>query len=67
MRLGENGSGMVDYRVYTVDGDGHIVKSTPLICDDDVQAVEQAREISKGDTLEIWSGDRLVARLSAER
>jgi hypothetical protein len=58
---------MVEYRVYTVDDDGHIVKSTPLICDDDAQAMQQAREICKGDTLEIWSGERFVARLSAER
>jgi hypothetical protein len=28
-------SGMAEYRVYAIGGDGHIVKSTPLICDDD--------------------------------
>ena len=58
---------MVEYRVYTVDKDGHIVKSTPLVCDDDSRAVEQAKEISKDDTLEIWSGERFVARLSTGR
>jgi len=58
---------MVEYRVYTVDQDGHILKSTPLICDDDNQAMQQARQICKGDTVEIWSGDRFVARVTAER
>jgi hypothetical protein len=56
---------MAEYRVYAIGGDGHIVKSTPLICDDDSQAVQKAREFC--DTLEIWSGERFVARLNTER
>jgi hypothetical protein len=38
---------MVEYRAYTIGPDGHILKSTPMVCDDDKQAIEQAREISK--------------------
>jgi hypothetical protein len=60
-------SGMAEYRVYAIGGDGHIVKSTPLICDDDSQAVQKARELCEGHTLEIWSGERFVARLNTER
>jgi hypothetical protein len=58
---------MAEYRVYTIGADGHIVRSTPLVCDDDGHAVEKAREVCKGDTLEIWSGERFVARLNTER
>jgi hypothetical protein len=60
-------SGMAEYRVYAIDGDGHIVKSTPLICDDDSQAVQKAKESCEGQTLEIWSGERFVARLNTGR
>jgi hypothetical protein len=58
--------GMAGYRVYAVGDDGHIVKSTPLICDDHSQAVAEAIEISEGHAIEIWSGDRFVARLGNE-
>jgi len=40
---------------------------TPLICDDDSQAVQKAREFCEGHTPEIWSGERFVARLNTER
>ena len=55
---------MAEYRVYAIGGDGHIVKSMPLICDDDSG---EATEFREGHTLEIWSGERFVARLDIER
>jgi hypothetical protein len=58
---------MAEYRVYAIGGDGHIIKSTPVICDADREAVEKARELCEGYALEIWSGERLVARLDRER
>lgn len=61
-----NGSGMVEYRVYTIGKDGHIIRSTPLDCDDDAQAMKQARKLGETHTLEIRSGERFVARLYAE-
>jgi hypothetical protein len=67
MRRRKVDSGMAEYRVYAIGGDGHIVKSTPLICDDDSQAAQKAREFCEGHTLEIWSGERFVARLNTER
>lgn len=67
MQRRKNDSGMAEYRVYAIGDDGHIVKSTPLICVDDGQAVQKAREFCEGDTLEIWSGERFVARLNTER
>jgi hypothetical protein len=46
--------------------DGHMVDWKPLICDDDNQAIEKAREAFEHRTVELWCGERLVARLNAE-
>jgi hypothetical protein len=51
----QNGSGMAEYRVYTIGTDGHIVQSTPLVCDDDGQsdrAGEENRRRSNAGDLE---------------
>jgi hypothetical protein len=53
----------MEYRVYAIGSDGHIVDATPLVCDDDDQAKEKAGELFKNKTIEIWSGERLVARI----
>jgi hypothetical protein len=37
-----------------------------MVCDDDKQAIEKAREILDDLTIEIWSADRLVARLTSK-
>lgn len=57
---------MAEYRAYAIGTDGHIVKSIPLMCDDDNQAVKEAREALEKQAIEIWSGERLVARLDFE-
>jgi hypothetical protein len=58
---------MAEYRAYAIGADGHIVKSMPLICDDDNQAMEEARKALENHTIELWSGERLVARLNTGR
>lgn len=58
---------MGEYRVYEIGDDGHIVKSTPLFCEDDREAIERASELAKGHIVEIWSGERFVTRLAAGR
>ena len=57
---------MVEYRVYEIGDDDHIVKSTPLVCRDDREAIEKAREFAGGRVIEIWSGERFVMRLAPE-
>lgn len=57
---------MVEYRVYQIGDDGHIVKSTPLICVDDGEAIEKAGEFAEGHVIEIWSCERFVTRLGLE-
>ena len=54
---------MVEYRIYDIGDDGHIVGSTPLICKDDNEAIEKARQVGKEKIIEIWSGERFVTRL----
>jgi hypothetical protein len=58
---------MAEYRAYAIGADGHIVKSAPLIRDDDNQAIEEARNALENHKIELWSGERLVARLNTGR
>jgi hypothetical protein len=45
---------MPEYQVFTVGPDGDFIGSKVLICDDDAQAIDQARQ---------WSGPRYAGRL----
>jgi hypothetical protein len=56
---------MAEYRAYVIGTDGHIVRSISLICDDDSQAIKEAREALEDHTIELWSGERLVAQLNS--
>lgn len=57
---------MVEYRVYEIGDGDHIVKATPMICKDDSEAIEKAGQLGEGRVIEIWSGERFVARLGTE-
>jgi hypothetical protein len=57
---------MVDYRVYRVGADGHFVGYEPLICRDDAEAIEKAKRLVDGHDVELWSGPRLVIRISCK-
>jgi hypothetical protein len=39
---------MAEYRVYTLGSDGHFTGFKPLLCDDDTQAIEKAKQILDG-------------------
>ena len=58
---------MAEYRAYVIGDDDHIVSAQPLICEDDLTAIEQATALFADRTIEIWSGDRFVIRLYPER
>jgi hypothetical protein len=54
---------MTEYRVYTLDYDAHIGQPAKIItCADDAEAVERTWQLMDGKDLELWEGDRLVAR-----
>jgi hypothetical protein len=53
------------YRAYVLGPDDHIVQPPQLIeAPDDEQAIEAARRILDGHTLEVWDQQRLVIRLA---
>ena len=55
--------GMADYRAYTVGLDGHFINFQAFCCDDDPGAIEWARQFVDGHAVELWSGERFIARL----
>jgi hypothetical protein len=57
---------MVDYWAYTVGADGHIIGFEPMICADDGEAIEKTNRLADGHDVELWSGARLVIRISHE-
>jgi hypothetical protein len=56
---------MAEYRAYVVGRDGHFVGWEPLVCDDDVEAIEKAKRLVEANDIELWCGARLVMRLSS--
>jgi hypothetical protein len=60
-------AGMAEYRAYTVGTDGHFIGFTPLVCTDDADAIEQAKQLLAGLVIEVWSGERMVTRLGPKK
>jgi hypothetical protein len=54
---------MLEYRAYSLDGDGHIVGFEPLVCGGDDEAIASAKRLIDGRDIELWAGVRLVIRL----
>jgi hypothetical protein len=55
---------MNEYRAYTVGVDGHFIGFEPLRCANDAEAIEKAERLLDGHDVELWSGERLVIRIS---
>ncbi len=54
---------MPQYRVYKINRDGHIAEAPVLMdCADDQDAAEQAKQYIDGKDIEVWQGNRRVAR-----
>ena len=54
---------MPEYRAYLIGDDAHFIGWEHLLCADDSEALEKARRLLDQWPVELWSGDRLVARL----
>jgi hypothetical protein len=52
---------MADYRVYFVGADGHFFDAVALVCADDAEAIEKAKQLAHGHDIELWQLDRKVA------
>jgi hypothetical protein len=56
---------MGNYRAYVLNKDGHVALRHDLVAtNDDAALLEAMRFTNRGD-VEIWDGDRLVARIPA--
>jgi hypothetical protein len=53
---------MAEYRAYIVGGDGHFVRGIELLCPDDELAKEYAKNLVDGHDVELWKGDRPIAK-----
>jgi hypothetical protein len=58
---------MPEYRTYHIGIDNHFIGSTPMICDDDAEAIAQASGLANGRAIEVWRAGRLVKRLEAKK
>jgi hypothetical protein len=54
---------VINYRVCFLDQEGHIKSFVGLNCRDDGAAIEEARQLLDGQDIELWSGERKVAKL----
>ena len=54
---------MPEYRIYTLDYDGHRVDAKNIECVDDHEAVQQALRTITSYDVEVWQLDRFVALL----
>jgi hypothetical protein len=57
---------MAYYRLYFFDPDDRIAQVVELHCDEDGQAVEEARSRADGRTMELWNEGRFVAILDGQ-
>lgn len=57
---------MPEYRIYLIGPDSHFIQSEPILCADDVAAIEIAKQlIIHGRDVEFRQGDRKITRLIA--
>jgi hypothetical protein len=67
MLIGRGDFGVTEYRAYVVGCDDHFTGFEPLVCADDAEAIEKAKRLINIHDIELWSGERLVIRLSATK
>ena len=58
---------MQHYRAYFVGPQIHFVGYRRFVCEDDGEAIEKAKELFEGPTIELWCGDRLVTRIIGQK
>jgi hypothetical protein len=58
---------MVDYRAYVAGDDGHFTNLLAFVCADDSDAIEWAKQLVDGYAIELWSGERFIARLEQRK
>ena len=54
---------MARYRAYAVQFDGNFEGYELLSCSDDVEAIGEAQRLANNNAIELWTGERFVARM----
>jgi hypothetical protein len=57
---------MAEYRAYIIGVDGHFVGAVELFCPDDDAAKEYAKQLVDGHDIELWQGDRHIAKFGGK-
>jgi hypothetical protein len=57
---------MAEYRAYAVGEDGNFVSSRPFVGSSDELAITWANRLVDSHEIELWSGERFVARLETD-
>ena len=52
--FGRSPSRMLDYRAYFVGREKHFIGYRGFVCEDDDEAIEKAKELFEGPTIELW-------------
>ena len=58
---------MADYRLYGLDGVNKVASGEWFDAEDDLAAIEVAKEKMDGRDCELWQGTRFVTRIASER
>jgi hypothetical protein len=56
-----------DYRVYMIGANGGFQRSLDLKCENDQQALEQAKEYAQGCVVELWKASERIAVIPLNR
>ncbi len=57
---------MQEYRVYIMGSDGHVQERVDLLCNDDGEAIEQAKQLVDGHDVELWQLGRQIRTFKAD-
>jgi hypothetical protein len=56
-----------NYRLYFVGPDGHFINRRDIEAADDAEAIATARDLAKGNAIEVWQGNNLVTKVDQTR
>lgn len=54
----------MEYRLYLLDGNGHIYRGEEFVSENDETAMAHARQLSAGRTAEVWQYARVVGKIT---
>jgi hypothetical protein len=58
---------MSEYRIYVIGLEGHFIRAIQLDCPNDKAAMESAKQFINGHDLELWQGERQIAKFDAKK